>query len=266
MSDRGEQRKGPIIRYGRGGGRKDHARRPDPGPQLDAAPPVQPPSAQPPNVQPITRPTFVTATRRRAVGGSGLRLMFLSVSVLIVIAAVALPLVNLGSSIHIPTFPVANPPTTSTPSQTRPHATSQPSQPAYLTASGMRAGLAHLARLAPRARLALVRVASNSLMASASLPNGTFKQLVLEPTGTFQISEPSPGERALPLSLISPRAVARIVATLRSRFRVPARRIDYIVLSSPTGGPTQWIAFTKAPGHPGYSATLSGTHLTRLPG
>jgi len=42
------------------------------------------------------------------------------------------------------------------------------------------------------------------------------------------------------------------------------RRIDYMVISSPPGLPTQWIVFSKAPSHPGFAATLSGASLHRL--
>ena len=48
------------------------------------------------------------------------------------------------------------------------------------------------------------------------------------------------------------------------RFHVPARRIDYMVISSPQGLPAQWILFTKAPSHPGFGATLGGARLHRL--
>jgi hypothetical protein len=201
-----------------------------------------------------------------------LRLAVLSLSVLVVIAAVLVPLINLGSTFHIPSVtPPPNPPTTPAPAQTstaRQHTSAaQPHQPpSYLTASGLRAGLARIARLAPRARLAEVRVAADSLIASAGLPSGKTKEVVLQPTGTFVISEPSTGERFLPISQIKPSAVARIVAGMRARFHVPVDRIDYIVLSSPVGVPTQWITFTKAPGHPGFAATLGGTQLARLPG
>jgi hypothetical protein len=52
---------------------------------------------------------------------------------------------------------------------------------------------------------------------------------------------------------------------MRTRFHVPSSRIDYIVLSSPAGLAIHWILFTKAPSHAGYSASLSGGHLVRLP-
>jgi hypothetical protein len=199
------------------------------------------------------------------LGGAGVRLAVAAVFALIVIAAVAVPVSNLGSSIQIPTIATPVVPTTNAPSQhtIQTHHTQAAS---YLTAFGLRAGLAHIGRVAPGARLSLVRVAGDSLIATARLPNGRIKQIVFEPTGTFVTGEPDPGERFLPMAQIRPSAVVRIVAALRTKFHVPAGRIDYIVLSSPTGAATQWIAFLKAPGHPGFSATLSGTRLSRLPG
>jgi hypothetical protein len=184
---------------------------------------------------------------------------------LIVIAAVAVSASNLGTTIHIPTFKTPVIPTTPPPSQptTPTHHTPAAS---YLTAPGLRAGLAHVARVAPGARLSLVRVSADSLITTARLPDGRIKQIVFQPTGEFVIGEPDPGERFLPMAQIRPSAVVRIVAALRTKFHVPAGRIDYIVLSSPSGAPTQWIAFLKTPGHPGFTATLSGTRVTRLPG
>jgi len=192
-----------------------------------------------------------------------------SLGLLIVIAAVVVPVaVVSNSSVQVPSFaPVI---TTSQPSTATtagkkaapaPHAATS-----YLTLAGLRAGLAHIARLAPGARLTIVRVAADSLSADAALPHGRNKEIIFEPTGTFVVSGPSTGERPIPMSQIRPTAVTRIVAEMRRRFRVPANRIDYIVLSSPTGAPTQWITFTKAPSHPGFAASLDGTGLARLPG
>jgi hypothetical protein len=114
--------------------------------------------------------------------------------------------------------------------------------------------------------VALVHISSESLIATTGQPNGKAKEIVLVPTGTFTVSGPASGQRLIPLSQVRPRAVARILAAMRTRFHVPVRTIDYIVLSTPPGAPTQWIVFSKAPGHPGFTATLSGTRLARLPG
>jgi hypothetical protein len=140
-----------------------------------------------------------------------------------------------------------------------------PKHLSYLTAAGARAGLAEIAKRAPGARLSLVRLAATSISATARLSNGTSKLIAIEPTGPFVESTPGSGERSLPISQIKPSVVAKLVAEMRTRFHVPASRIDYMVLSSPARLSIHWILFTKAPSHPGYSASLSGGHLVRLP-
>jgi hypothetical protein len=185
-----------------------------------------------------------------------------------VIAGVTIPLISAGntiSSVHIPTLPPILPGGVNT--QPAPVPTHGPSRPAsYLTVAGVRAGLARVAALVPRARLALVRLDARSLAASAALPGGAFKEVVLAPTGAFVTTGASSGQRLVSISQIKPRAVARIVTAMRRRFHVRADQIDYLVLSSPPGVSTRWIVFAKAPGHPGFSATLAGAGLTRLPG
>jgi hypothetical protein len=224
---------------------------------------------EPPPTGPSSTGPFVpvrATPRRRAGAGGGARLFWIVFSALIVIAAVVVPLVlSVGSTIQVPNITVpSNSPTVPSPHQ--PTTVKRQPSPSYLTAAGLRAGLAHIARVAPGARLSEVRVAGDSLIASAQLPNGNTKEIIFEPTGNFTISEPSTGERPFPISQIRPRAVVRIVSAMRTRYHIPVGRIDYIVLSSPPGAPTQWVAFAKAPGHPGFTATLSGAQLTRLPG
>lgn len=283
--DREEQKQGPIVRYRRGG--KDRGgpiRRSKRGPSDETAgsPTASPtaggqPSAMgsptPPSIPSVKPPSPIGVTYRpwRASGPSGVRLAVTLFSVLVVVAAVAVPLISLGSTVQIPSFAPFTTPVTTAPGASG-GKTQQPSTPtpsgqlSFLTASGLRAGLTNISRLAPGARLTLVRVDAGSMTANAVLPNGNAKLIVLRSTGTFVLSGAPTGERPIPITQIRPRAITRIVATMRIRFHVPASRIDYIVLSSPSGAPTQWITFTKALGHPGFAATFSGTRLTRLPG
>ena len=189
----------------------------------------------------------------------------------VVIAAVAIPLITVGNTVSSINFPAPTPVITgSTPNAPSPAApTRHPAARSisYLTEAGVRAGLARVAKLAPGARLDQVRLAATSLIALARLPSGAFKEVALESTGgPFVTSGASTGERFVTLSQIRPRAVARIVAGMKSRFHVPMARIDYMVLSSPPIGPTQWIVFAKGPRHPGFTATLAGARLTRIPG
>jgi hypothetical protein len=135
----------------------------------------------------------------------------------------------------------------------------------YLTAAGARAGLAVIAKKAPGAHLSLVRLDATSISATARLSNGKSELISIQPTGLFTSTIPASGERSLPIKQIKPSVVARLVAAMKTHFHVPASRIDYMVLNSPTGLPIHWILFTKAPSHPGFSASLNGNHLVRLP-
>jgi hypothetical protein len=195
--------------------------------------------------------------------GAGMRLAIAAV----VIAAIAVPLISLGntvSGINIPSVTPGVAPGIATP--TVPVAASRTGKPvSYLTAAGLRAGLRLISKRLPGARLDQLRLAARSLIASVRLPGGAFKEVVLEPSGTLVTSGASTGERLLSLAQISPRAVARIVSGMRDRFRVPAGQIDYMV-TAPSFAGTRWVVFAERPGHPGFTATLAGTHLRRLPG
>jgi hypothetical protein len=195
--------------------------------------------------------------------GVGMRLAIVAA----VIAGVTIPLISvgrMGTSFSVPTPPsiAGGVPTRSVPTSNAPWR----KPVSNLTAAGVRAGLARVAKLLPGARLGLVRLDGRSMIASARLRDGSFKQIVITATGSIETSGASTGQRVLPISLISPRAVTRLVTGMRSRFHVPADRIDYMVLSSPPGLATRWIIFAKAPNHPGFSATLAGGGLRRLPG
>jgi hypothetical protein len=51
---------------------------------------------------------------------------------------------------------------------------------------------------------------------------------------------------------------------MKQQFHVPPNRIDYVVLSMLPGLAPEWIAFTKAPSHPGYGAKPDGLGLHKL--
>ncbi len=194
------------------------------------------------------------------------------------IVGIAIPLISVGNTVSSfsRSFQGAGPasagrsnsggPSSSAPANGGPpKATLAPRHVSYLTAAGARVGLAQIARRAPGARVSLVRIAAASISATARLPNGSSELIALLPTGPLVAATPSSGQRSLPIKQIRPGVVARLVAAIRTRFHVPVSRIDYMVLSSPVGLPIHWILFTKAPSHPGYSASLSGSNLIRLP-
>jgi hypothetical protein len=197
------------------------------------------------------------AIRTRRSGFGAVRL----VVVLIVIAAVAIPVLSITKSVHSVSIPSFN-----FGSSTTAPATSAPSAPhhvSYLTPAGVRAGIAHLRRVVPGARVVLFRIDAKSLSATAVGRHGA-KEVYFGPTGSLVSSAPATGERPVPISQVRPAVVATLIAQMNRRFHVPPRRIDYMVISSPPGLPTQWIVFSKAPSHPGFAATLTGAGLHRL--
>jgi hypothetical protein len=181
---------------------------------------------------------------------------------MIVIAAIAIPLLSIGKTVHSVSIPSFNFGSTAPSPGTPGHA--RTAHLSYLTPGGARAGIAHLKRVVPGASVVLFRLDAKSLSATAVGRHGAAKEVYFGPTGTFVTSAPATGERPVPLSQVRPAVVEKLVAEMRSRFHVPARRIDYMVISSPQGLPAQWIVFSKAPSHPGYAATLSGGGLHRL--
>jgi hypothetical protein len=116
------------------------------------------------------------------------------------------------------------------------------------------------------ARLAELRLTATSISTGAQLPDGRAREIIIGPTGIINVSTPSTSARAIPVSRIRPAVVAKLVAEMNRRFHVPAARIDYLVLSSPPGAPIQWVLYTKAPTSHGFTASLNGGHLARLPG
>jgi hypothetical protein len=187
------------------------------------------------------------------------------VVITLVVAVIAIPLLTVGRSVRsalsVPTvnFGQGSGPASGEPSPPR------PAQPvSYLNPAGLRAGLAHVATLDPGARLTLLRVDAASLSVTATLPNGVAKLIYFGPTGTHVTAGAATGQRPIPISQIRPGVVGRLVAEMGRRFHVAPNQIDYMVLSSPPMFRTQWVVFSKAPGHPGYAATLTGTNLTPL--
>ena len=197
------------------------------------------------------------ATRTRRAGFGAVRLVF----VLIVLAAIAIPVFSISKSVHsvsIPSFNFGS----STPSPATPGPTT-PRNVSYLTPTGVRAGIAHLKRVVPGAGVVLFRIDATSLSATA-VGRHVAKEVYFGPTATFVTSAPATGERPVPISQVRPAVVGALVAQMNRRFHVPPRRIDYMVISSPAGLPAQWIVFSKAPSHPGFAATLTGAGLHQL--
>jgi hypothetical protein len=203
-------------------------------------------------------PQLQAAPQRTSRSGFGVvRLVF----VVIVLAAIAIPVLSISKSVHSVSIPSVdfgsgtNSPGTPAPSRAR--------HVSYLTPAGVRAGIAHLKRVVPGARVVLFRIDAKSLSATAVGRHGA-KEVYFGPTATLVTSAPATGERPVPISQVRPAVVGALVAQMNRRFHVPPRRIDYIVISSPAGLPTQWIVFSKARSHPGFAATLTGAGLHRL--
>jgi hypothetical protein len=272
--ERTEQR-GPIRRYKKVRPEsKKPARRPqrvvsntDTG--IGTEPPVTSPT-EPVSGMPTLPPSTplrtwpVTFTPRDT---SRLRRLVIVGVFVVFIAGIAIPLISVGNtirSINHEVFPNVSP-TPGVPQPSQPRTSTPAKHASYLTAAGARAGLAQIARLAPGARVSLLRIAAASISVIAQLPNGTSKLISLLPNGRFTSTTPSAGQRPIPIKKIKPSVVASLVSEMKARFHVPAARIDYMVLNSAPGLPVHWVLFTKAPVH-GFSAGLQGAHLARLPG
>jgi hypothetical protein len=226
------------------------------------APVASQPPAPPPPTKTFVPPSYGGRSRRSSFGWGtqvGFRLAAIAT---ITGLAVGIPLLVSVHHASVPAFSVpsfnVNPETTPT------SPTPAPVQTSYLTPHGLRAGLAHIEKLAPGARLSLLRLDDHSLSTTAFAPRGGSKLISFSPTGTFVTSTPGTGQEPVPISQIRPSVIARLLGEMRTRYHVPARRIDYIVLSSPQGSSPSWVIFTKAPSHPGYLATLSGAGLHRI--
>jgi hypothetical protein len=133
----------------------------------------------------------------------------------------------------------------------------------YLAPAGLRAGLAHVARVAPRARLSLLRVDANSLTAIVALPNGHGKEIYFGPSTTAVLPERG-GAPSIPISRIHPAAVARIERDLSVRFHVAPRAITSMILGSLGSLGVRWTVLTSVRGPSTFTAALSGAHLRRF--
>jgi hypothetical protein len=238
---------------------------------LSTAPAPNAAQAPPPTMRPSSNQmnaAFVYGagrTRRSSYSGSGLAVLIRVGIFLVVAAAIAIPIVSATKHVHSIKIPSFNFDTGSNPSNpSNPSAPSAPRRVSYLTPSGVRAGIAHLKHVAPGAKVALLRIDSKSFNAIVVRPHHPTKEYYFGPGVSLTTSAPAVSERPVPISAVRPSVVGKLIAEMRSRFHVPPNRIDYMVISSPPGLPTQWIVFTKAPSHPGYGATLSGAGLQKL--
>jgi hypothetical protein len=209
-------------------------------------------------------PPVVVRRRSRSFGvGLGTQIVIRLVVVAVVIAAIAVPLFNAGNAVRSISVPTVNFESSSGGASNSPSPKS--AKPvSYLTPAGLRAGLAQVAKLEPGARLTVLRIDADTLSATAMLRNGAAKEIYLGPTGPQVTTGAATGQRPIPISQIRPSVVGRLVVEMGRRFHVAPNRIDYMVITSPPGLPAQWILFSKAPAHPGFSATLRGTDLRAL--
>ncbi len=141
-------------------------------------------------------------------------------------------------------------------------ATAAPRAVSYLTPHGLRVGLAEVKRLAHGAKqVTLLRLDARSLITYATRPNGALSQVDITPAGTFVSAANDSGERPVPISKIKPNVLGALMTQMRRRFHVPLSRIDYVVVSSPSGQPPQWLVFVRNASHQGYIAPLGGGTL-----
>ncbi len=141
-------------------------------------------------------------------------------------------------------------------------ATPAPRRVSYLTPHGLRVGLAEVTRLAHGAKqVTLLRVDGRSLITYARRPNGAMTHVVISPGVTFVTSENYTGEQPVPVSKIKPNVLGALMTQMHRRFHVPLSRIDYAVVSSPSGQAPQWVVFVKNASHQGYIAPLAGGTL-----
>jgi hypothetical protein len=237
-----------------------------PAPAAPAAPATPATPAAPAAPATPATPTARPAATYRRTPRSGRGGWIASLVTLGIIVAIAVPIISSAShaihSFSIPSFSVRSPsiPSVSTQAPT-------PETPTdYLRPAATRAGIARIARRFPGARVTNLRIDSTSMDALVYPKGGGVKDLTMNQSGTFVRSSAGAGEVPIALSAVPPRAVARIVNALDARFHVPADRIDYIVLTTVPHLAPRWIAFSKAPPHPGYAANLDGSGLQKLGG
>jgi hypothetical protein len=259
-----------------------------------AVTPTAPPSPTPTVVTPSV-PTNVPSTppvmassrwaKRGSMGGvrmnayrtSGVRApgrLIIWLIVLGVGAAIVVPIISAtNNAIHAFSVPAINVPSPSIPSFSTPAVPTAPAAPSspkvhvnYLKTAGVRAGLKAIAKRFPGAKVTNLRLDGTSLSTFVFPRGGGVKDVSITPSRTFISSASPTGERPFAASAIPAGAIARIVTAMKAQFHVPAKKIDYIVLSTIPGLPTQWIAFSKAPSHPGFAANIDGSGLHSLGG
>jgi hypothetical protein len=221
------------------------------------------PAAAQTRAAPAAAPAARSSSTRRYGPGGGAIARLAIVAIIVVIAAVIPIVTSTSHSIHSISIPSFNPGSGGDNGFT-PSTPSAPSTTSYLRSSSLRSALRRIAGIAPDSRLALLRLDARSLSTTAVLRGRRAKLIYFGPSGTFVTSSTPPSEQPIPISAIQPSAINRIVASMRRRFHVPASRIDYMVLTSLPAKGASWIIFAKTHGHPGYSATLSGTGLAPL--
>ena len=85
--------------------------------------------------------------------------------------------------------------------------------------------------------------------------------VVISPGVTFVSPENYTGEQPVPVSKIKPNVLGSLMTQMHRRFHVPLSRVDYAVVSSPSGQAPQWVVFVKNASHQGYIAPLAGGTL-----
>jgi hypothetical protein len=219
---------------------------------------------------PPASPTTPRSRRiTRATGGyspgarAGWRLGTI-VFVLIVVGAVVGSVHHTVNEVKIPsfTFNTGGVTTPGSGNGTTSPATVAPRPVSYLTAHGLRAGLAEVKRLSHGAKeVTLLRLDGRSLITYATRPNGSESQIDISPGGTFVSSANDSGERPVPVSKIKPNVLGALMTQMHRRYHVPLSRIDYAVVSSPAGEAPSWLVFVKNASHQAYAAPLEGGTL-----
>jgi len=184
--------------------------------------------------------------------------------VLIIVGAVIGSVNHTVHSVKIPSFNF-NTGALETPGSGTTATTPAPPPVSYLTPHGLRVGLARVQRLAHGTKqLTLLRVDSKSLTAYATRSHGAMTHVFISAGVTFVSPQNYTGEQPVPVSKIRPNVLGALIAQMHRRFHVPLSRIDYAVVSSPSGEPPQWLIFVKNVSHQGYVAPLGGGALRRI--
>jgi hypothetical protein len=131
----------------------------------------------------------------------------------------------------------------------------------YLTAAGLKSGLAELAKLSPGARILDLKVTSAQLTGIMQRPNHSVELVSVSPGARFTAGAGPTGEHPLPISAIHPAVVAKLVTEMHHHFGVPPSRIDYMVAFWFPQAIAEWEVFVKGDSMHPYLATLAGAQL-----